>query len=189
MAIFLHGTSDENAHNMIKSNKLGKNHKTIWTCSNPNLLYMYNADDEDAIQLSVESGQIAAAYMNSKSTRIAVISLDIPDNIVNELVNPDCSCENTNGCFQINYNDLNNYIKSNIIKAQINYYDNAYIPYLRPFYLSYLNSRYMTISDPLLKIAIKMLKDNDIFIEDILYPPGEKSSIYYDLNKQAYVTT
>lgn len=187
MAIFLHGTSDENAHNIIRTNRFGKKHKTIWTCSNPNLLYMHTADEEDAIQLSVESGQIAAAYMNSKSTRIAVISFDIPDELLDKLVESDHSCENTNGCFQIKCNDLNTYIKSNIIKAQINYYDNSYVPYLRPFYLSYLNSRYMTISDPLLEIAIKILKDNDIFIDDILYA-GEKSNICYDLNKKAYIT-
>ena len=184
MAKFLHGTSFESAQNIILNHKLGDSH-TIWNCSRNDMLYMRDAEDEDAEYLCIESGKIAAAYTNSQSNCIALLCIEIPDELVEEFVEEDDSCDNMYGCFQILYSDLNKHIASNQFKLTISIFEDSYIPYLRPFYLTNISEEYMSISDVMLKEAINILKKNDNYIEELWYI-GEKINTY-DFNNDKYI--
>lgn len=164
---YYHGTSYENAIDIIKKGFGNHNKDTVWNCSNPNCLYVHACDDDtENEQLAIESGQIAAAYYNSQSDKIAVIKLIIPDEL--EIVMPDYTTGYMQrDSYEIDYDELNKYINKNSIKATIKFYENAYTPYLRPFYLSNLTSEYMSIKDYKLKQATEILKRNSIFIDDL----------------------
>lgn len=166
MRKFMHGTDYESALDIVK-NGFRSNKSTVWTCSNADMLYVRDADNEDTEYLTIEAGQIAAAYRGSNSTRIGVIAIEMSDELADEIVEDDNSCENTEGCYQILIDDLMTYLKTGDIKVTIEVYDDAYVPYMRAFYLSNLNSEYLQIKDNLLLQAMRVLSNNSVYIEDI----------------------
>lgn len=166
---FIHGTSYENAMKIIENQKFNNNVPTVWTCSNSNLLYLRRADTEDSELLTIEAGQLAAAYFGSQSTQIAVIELTMSNETAEELIEDDDSITDPEDTYQIDKEYLDEYIQSGLITCQIKFYEKAYIPYLRPFYLSFAPKTYMNIKDSTLKDAVNLLCNNGIFLDDLLY--------------------
>lgn len=176
--IFIHGTDYDSAMSIVK-NGLISGHDTIWTCSRDDMIYCRKQTDEDGDEtyLCIESGQLAAAYRNSMSTKIGVLLIDIPDDLVEEIVEDDNSCENMYGCYQILIDDILE--NSDRIKLSVDMYGDSYTPYLRPFYLANVCKDYLVIDDPLLSMAIKVINDSSVFLEEILYYGGIES--HYEL--------
>lgn len=167
MKTYLHGTDYESAMSIV-ANGLTTDKKTIWTCSRKDMLYVRDSDNEDAEFLTVESGQIAAAYKDSKSTNIGIVEITMSDELADELVEDDNSCEYTDGCYQIDIDTLNEYIQNGMISIRIVIRKDAYIPYLRAFYMSHLSLDYMQIDDSTLMYAIEIIAQNGIFIDEML---------------------
>lgn len=162
--VFLHGTDYDSAMNII-NNGLSNEHDTAWDCSRSDMIYCRKKSEEDSEFLSISSGQLAAAYKNSISTKIGILSIDIPDEIVDEIVEDDDSCDGTYGCYQILIDDILNNIDK--IKLSMNIYGDAYVPYLRPFYLTSISHEYITIEDQLLNAAIRIIEDSSVFLDEI----------------------
>ena len=171
MKTYIHGTSYESTMDILKNGLKVDNKDMIWECSNSDLLYLRDKNDEedDSLMLCIESGQIAAAKLNSLSTKIGIIEIELSDKIAEESVLEDTSCENMYGCFEMDIDELNKYIESGEAVVTIHIYENAYLPYLRPFYLTGNNQSYMKIKDPLLKQAIDVINSatKDIYYEDL----------------------
>ena len=167
--LFIHGTDYESAMNIV-NNGLMSGHNTVWSCSRDDMLYCRKSQDEDGDEneyLCIESGQIAAAYKNSMSTCIGIVNIDIPDDIADDIVEDDNSCENTYGCYQILIDDILENLDK--IKISVDIYGESYVPYLRPFYISNVSEQYMVINDPLLKTAIDVIQKSSSFLEEIFY--------------------
>lgn len=174
---FLHGTTYENAMTIINNQKFNNNDiETVWTCSNPDLLYLRDADTDEATWQTVESAQLAAAYLNSQSQQIAIIQLKMSDELADEIIENDMSCPDTDGCFQLDKEELDFHIANGNIQCQVLFYNNAYIPYLRPFYLTSICTKYMSFKDKTLEYAIQILNKNSIFIDE-LYEYGDVDRI------------
>lgn len=166
MKTYFHGTSYENALNILRDGFLDEPDR-IWTCSNDDKMYFRDADSEDAKFLCIESGKITAAYTDSNSTLIALIIMEMSDELADEIMEEDDSCENMYDSYQIDLVDLRKYILSNDIGIKIQMYADCYIPYLRPFYLTNITERYMYIEDDTLKRAINIIARSDTFIDEI----------------------
>ena len=167
MKTYLHGTDYESAMSIV-ANGLTTEKKTVWTCSRKDMLYVRDSEKEEAEFLTVESGQIAAAYKDSKSTNIGLVKITMSDELADELVEDDNSCEGTDGCYQIDIDALNEYVQKGAISITVVIRKDAYIPYLRAFYLSHLSLDYMQIDDSTLMYAIKIIAQNGIFIDEML---------------------
>lgn len=167
MKTYMHGTDYESAMNILK-NGLSSAKETVWTCSNPRMIYCRDAEDEDAQWLSIESGQIASAYKDLKVTEVCILRILIPDNIAEEIVEDDNSVPDKRmyGCYQIDIDVLNDYIRNGDVKLYVDIYSNAYVPYLRPFYLAYLNTEIIQFNDKLLTQAIEVIKSSNISMFD-----------------------
>ena len=165
MKQYIHGTSYESAMNILQNGFQDVEQK-IWDCSGYGYMYFRDADSEEAQFMAISNGQIAAAYTNSKETYIAVIVLEMSDELSDEIFEEDLSCENMYDCYQVEINTLNKFIASGDIKAKIQFFDEAYIPYLRPFYLNHITN-HMKISDKLLQDAIAVINRSDVYLEEI----------------------
>lgn len=173
MKTYLHGTSYENACNIL-SNGLSDEKDTIWKCSDCEKMYVRDADEDDAEYLCVESGQIAAAYTNSTSTNICIVRIIMPDEIAEDYVEDDDSCQNMYGCYQIEIKDLIKLHAENKIQIYIDTYEDGYVPYLRPFYLANVDSSYMTIQDRLLNQALNVIRNSHACYLDDIFSYGDK---------------
>lgn len=170
MKTYIHGTDYESAQNIL-ANGLLTDKDTIWTCSDCDMLYVRDMDDEDddnTLDLCIESGQLAAAYKDSKDTRIGVIRIEMDDDIAEQIVETDDSCENTWGCYQIMIDDLNDLLEAGKIRMHVDIYEDSYVPYLRVFYLSCAPKTYLDFNDDLLVRALDMVNKASIFIDEIL---------------------
>lgn len=184
---FAHGTTLENAYNIAKigfGNNL--NFTQIWNCSDKDMTYFreFNGNDDTdyIIDMCIENGQIAAAIQGSTSKKIAVIIIEIPEYFADEIIEPDDSCENMQDCIQILNTDLNEYIISHDIKMHIDFYEDSYLPLLRPLYLTgLLKNSNMTIDDDNLYQAVDMIKNCDID-NDAFYEHGYINSSLTDIN-------
>lgn len=177
MRRFLHGTSYESAMNIVR-NGLRTEKSKVWTCSSTDFIYVRDAEEEDSEFLTVESGQIAAAYADSKSTNIGIIEITIRDDeLADSIVEDDNSCDGTDRCYQIDIELLNEGIGNGTISVKAIIRKDAYIPYLRVFYLANLNREYIQINDATLSYAMDVVSNNSIFIEEML-DYGEIESIY-----------
>ena len=80
MRTYIHGTSYENAMNILKNGFSSEDKNIIWECSNPYMIYLRDKydEDDDSLMLCIESGQIAAAKTNSLSTKIGIIEIEMP---------------------------------------------------------------------------------------------------------------
>lgn len=176
---YYHGTDFLSAQNILK-NGFSSNKETVWTCSVPNYLYVaredyddyddYDGDFDDmldipAVRIAVEAAQIAAAHTNQLTKDVFVFEFDIPDDIE---VEEDVSCENMYGCYQLDVNELNSNIQDGTIQVTAYKFNNAYVPDLRIFYLTNLNSQYYAFLDNELASIADKLKTSvqDWFYED-----------------------
>lgn len=188
MVQLFHGTDYESAVDILQ-NGLREDVDTVWTCSRDDMLYMrktdeYEDDPYEIEYLSIVSGQIAAAYKGRNDTRIAILVLEMPDDLAEKIVEIDdsidtCTCDNIvrERTYQALKCDINDGIKNGQIKASINVYDNAYVPYLRPFYLVSLSHEYMVIEDQKLEDAMNVIRKSDAFIDE-LFTYGDAYETY-----------
>jgi hypothetical protein len=179
MKTYIHGTSYESGMDMI-INGINPEPDRIWECSNANYMYFREKpdsdEDEDSHEVEYEclcNGQIAAAYTDSKETYIAMLVLEMSDELADEIVEEDNSCENMYNCWQIDICDIKEGIDNGTIKAKVCMYANAYVPYLRPFYLSNIE-KHMEIKDRLLNDAIRVIRNSDAFIDELFENDGIK---------------
>ncbi len=177
MRTFIHGTSYESIENIrLYGFKINPFDRT-WNVSDDRMLYLRELttedpyeDPEEALRYCIENGQITAAFQGSLSTTIGIIRLDIDDTkiCIDDYIEPDDSCEGMDDCFQIQIEDLVNLIGAGVITVHLQYHENSFIPYLRPFYLKGLRTEYLNdIEDHTLAYTIDILKDNDCYIDEM----------------------
>ncbi len=176
MRTFYHGTTVESAMQILKNGFAGVIDSTIWNVSDADKLYMreLNCDEDgydESLRYCIENAQIAAAIRNSMDSRIAVIKFIVDDKAIiqfDEMFESDDSCDNMEDCFQVDKVLLQECIDNGTIKASIDVYDDAYVPYLRVFYLAGLEMSYLDIEDNLLIKAIEIAKNSNVWLEEIL---------------------
>lgn len=179
MKTYVHGTSYENAMNIIKNGFTDEKKNTIWSCSDPGMIYVRDADNEDTKHCCIECGQITAAKEDSKSDKIALIKIEIPDKIAYELAEDDISCPGMDDCYQIDIKALNEYIIQGKINLSVDVYKDAYIPCLMPFYLCNLSDEYLQVEDPVLYMVLNEIKKQEnpnIF--DLIHDVGQHDTSY-----------
>ena len=180
MRTFIHGTTPSNAHAIALAGfgTAGTDISTIWNCSDETVTYFRelpkDPDERNtAIDACIENGQIAAAIQGSSSKQIAIITVDIPEDIADEIVSQDNSCENMEDCSQIDNYKLNRYITSGDIKIHADFYNDAYMPLLRPMYLQgFTKNPNICIEDDDLYDAVVMINDVD-FCNDSFHEHGD----------------
>ncbi len=174
MRTYYHGTTMECARSILK-NGFDNETDTVWNCSDCDKLYVrdenhsnWDNDSNECVFFTVESAQIAAAFKNSQDTSVAVFKFYVANDVAEDYFFEDDSCENMSGCFQIEKSDLVDLIKKGLVRCELYEAKNAYIPYLRVFYLrSFIDSPYMFIGDRLLRQAIELVNTGDCFIEEL----------------------
>lgn len=180
---FFHGTSAENAQNIIENGWNSKRlYPSTWSCSADNRIYLVSSAREGCYFLAVEEGQITAAKNGSTSKDIYVFEFDIPEDVADEYLLKDNSCEGMEHCYSIDAAILDNLLMALDIKMCFRSYP-VYIPMMRPFYLTSLSDKYMKITDLDLMEAVKMANSiysgehflelsSDIICEHISYDEG-----------------
>jgi len=176
MKTFLHGTSFESGINILEHG-LVSNKETVWNCSDPGMIYCRDIDDQgydETLSLSIESGQCTAAYQDSKSTQIAIVRIEMSEDTAEEIVEEDISCPNMYECYQIDIDSLNELIAAGEARLYVDFYEDAYIPYLRLFYIRWTEEEFMSFDDPVLTRAKKLVSEMDTsYIVDDLMCYGE----------------
>lgn len=146
-----HGTSKENAKNILKNGFSTDKHN--WYPSLNDVAYFYFAgesknyndlSDYDAKMMAVENGKTAAALGKSQSSDIYVLSLEVDDSFCNEEFG-DYSCEGkSEDALEIPIS----IIKDKMIEVEV--FKNTFVPSLSLIYLSglsknpYLNQSQLT---------------------------------------------
>lgn len=187
--IYLHGTSYEKAGQIITS-KFKDPEESVWECSLTDMLYVrrqYRPEDDeydncdDATRMCLENAAIAAAYFGSMDTRLVVLRLEIDPDYADGIMEHDMSCENASSFeYQVFMSDIREGLEKGLVKAYFDIYAGAYMPYMRPFYLSGLNMDYMSIEDPLLREACDMLAKNHVWLEDLYYYGELQTTLEYN---------
>lgn len=156
--ILLHGTTYDAFQKIILNGF--KDADPVWICSNPNKTYLVAVGDhyqtDEAVRIAYEAGQIAAAKSNTHCEDIVVFIFDFPDDIADKELYNDISCENTEGFYEINNDTLNKLIDAGKISYDTKTIEHAYIPWLRPFYLAYLNRENIELDDKLTSVCEKI---------------------------------
>lgn len=178
---FIHGTTEENAKKIQETGFFdSRDIDTVWTCSDNRMLYCrevtglgmeYEDEDYEPMQACLENAQIASAYYGSRSDVLGLVWIYVPTDILDEIAEEDCSCENMSDCFQLDKEEIDRYISDpfNPVYYQVDYFEKGYYPDLRPFYLANLMSDYMVIKDDMLAEAVKVLKNSEAYLEDLYY--------------------
>lgn len=204
MKYLYHGTTIEGMRNII----IGRYDpdETVWSCSGFGYMYAYdlekwieaegyeNEDFEDqqngCASRANEAAQIANAIDPDPYSQTCVIEFGISDELyefaVNkEYIEPDNSVENMAdyGAVQVEACWLNKMIKLGRIDMRVFYYE--FNRNLTPFYLSGLfENQYF--EETLEKLpyemyeAVKLLHNNNIFIEELLDPEFQRIEDLYD---------
>lgn len=109
----------------------------IWNCSIETDVYFYPQLTEDnAFELAISNGQIAAALTRQNSNTLGLIKLIVPASLYKTIFKADVSCDNMDDiAVSVNHNVLNNYIKQGKIKAIFIEAINSYKPIYRDIYL------------------------------------------------------
>ena len=144
--------------------------KTIWTVSDSRLTYLAadNEYDEQAgFEFAHNAAIIAAAMINQMDDRLVVFEFDFPDQVMDDYVTEDSSCENMYDCYEINSEDLNELIRSGQVSVTIHVLQNAYNPNLRIFCIPISNEYLSPLNDPVLERAVRVLNDTEIFLDEI----------------------
>ncbi len=169
MRTFMHGTSYESAMNIVKNGFQPV--KTVWNkASDEDMFYVReitdcDEDDYEAKTLCIENGQIAAAISDSKDERLALVILEINDDVAEDIVWQDESCGERmiHESFQIDKDELNDAINSGKCKVKVEIYKDGYLPMLRVFYLQgLLENMHIDLSDePILYETLCAIKNVD----------------------------
>lgn len=204
MKYLYHGTTIEGMRNIICG--CYDPDETVWNCSSPGYMYAYDLekwvececyeDDKLEDQQKVcasranESAQIANAIDLDPYSQTCVIEFGISDELyefaVNEeYIGPDTSAENMAECgaVQVEACWLNKMIKLGRIDMRVFYYE--FNRNLTPFYLSGLfeNPYFEETLEKLpyeMYEAVKLLHNNNIFIEELLDPELQRIEDLYD---------
>lgn len=168
MVRLYHGTSYEAAIDIIHNGF--KSPDTIWSCSELEKTYFvkskcdddedYDIDRDDAVMFAVDASKIAAAHFDSKSTSTFLFELKMSDEIFDEEMSPDISCENADGCWCINSKTLNELISDGTVIMTAYILKDSYNPWLRPFYLYDLSEYYKTDDEVLRKVMTCLRQSN-----------------------------
>ena len=185
-----HGTDLQSGKKIIKNGFGTGLYNTIWDCSNPLNTYLIdsNYDDGNGLDFAIEAAQISCAIKDSKDTSIIVFEINIDED---ELDN-DSSCRDYDGetemedSYQINSEYLNYLIASRTATVKVHNIQNAYIPYLRVFYIPY-NNPFLSIDDDLLFDAIKVVNNSKCFLEDIRYLRGDDEILNLEDIKDSFL--
>lgn len=152
MSIFYHGTSIENAEQILLSG-FGGGDRTVWYPSNRDYVYVREElppeAGEDTYSLTVHSAFTTAAVLNSQQNSVAIFRLEIPDNL-EEIVEPDDSIEFDENSYQIEAKQLNALISSGKVKLDCRILE-GYMPELRSFVLAYSNLPQINLADDIKK--------------------------------------
>ena len=204
MKYLYHGTTIEGMRNIICGRY--DPDETIWNCSASGYMYAYdlekwieaegyeNEDFEDqqngCASRANEAAQIANAIDPIPYSQTCVIEFGISDELyefaVNEeYIEPDNSAENMADCgaIQVDACWLNKMIKLGRIDMRVFYYEFNYA--LTPFYLSGLfdNPYFRATLEKLpheMYEAVKLLHNNNIFIEELLDPELQRIDDLYE---------
>lgn len=181
MKTYIHGTTEANAMHIV-SRKRFDTHDTVWLCSDREMLYVRDIGEEDAdMPLSrneskdecMENAQIAAAFWGSKSDKLALIHIEMEDEDARLIVHKDISHPNARGSYQIEKEKLNGMIEKGRVRIKAVIYKDAYIPYLRPFYLMGVDDGMMEIEDSLLVYVINQLNKEEVYLNNIIWDYGD----------------
>lgn len=169
----LHGTTIAAACNIIIDGF--QTVDTISTCSDPCSTYMVEVGNKyteaEAISFACEMAQIASAKLGVYDTDIAIFGFNIPDEITDIYLLPDISCKNMDDCWCIDNERLNELILNGSISCSPKVIPDAYIPYLRPFYL--IHTAYQTLMslDKTLKnVCDNLQRTDNMDLYDIIFP-------------------
>ena len=204
MKYLYHGTTIKGMRNIICGRY--DPDETVWNCSGFGYMYAYdlekwieaegyeNEDLEDqqngCASRANEAAQIANAINPNPYSQTCVIEFGISDELyefaVNEeYIEPDNSAENMADCgaVQVEACWLNKMIKLGRLDMRIFYYE--FNRNLTPFYLSSLfeNPYFEETLEKLpyeMYEAVKLLHNNDIFIEELMYPELQKIEDLYE---------
>lgn len=204
MKYLYHGTTIEGMRNIICGRY--DPDETVWNCSGFGYMYAYdlekwieaegyeNEDFEDqqngCASRANEAAQIANAIGPDPYSQTCVIEFGISDELyefaVNEeYIEPDNSAENMADCgaVQVEASWLNKMIKLGKLDMRIFYYE--FNRNLTPFYLSSLfeNPYFEETLEKLpceMYEAVKLLHNNNIFIEELLDPELQRIEDLYD---------
>ena len=204
MKYLYHGTTIEGMRNIITGRY--DPDETVWSCSSPGYMYAYdlekwveceayeNEDLEDQMKECAsranEAAQIANAIDSDPYSQTCVIEFGISDELyefaVNEeYIEPDTSVENMADCgaVQVEACWLNKMIKLGRLDMRVFYYE--FNRNLTPFYLSGLfdNPYFEETLEKLpyeMYEAVKLLHNNNIFIEELLDPELQRIEDLYD---------
>lgn len=204
MKYLYHGTTIEGMRNIICGRY--DPDETVWNCSGFGYMYAYdlekwieaegyeNEDFEDqqngCASRANEAAQIANAIDPDPYSQTCVIEFGVSDELyefaVNEeFISPDTSSENMANCgaVQVEACWLNKMIKLGRLDMRIFYYE--FNRNLTPFYISSLfeNPYFEETLEKLpyeMYEAVKLLHNNNIFIEELLDPELQRIEDLYD---------
>lgn len=204
MKYLYHGTTIEGMRNIICGRY--DPDETVWNCSGFGYMYAYdlekwieaegyeNEDFEDqqngCASRANEAAQIANAIDPDPYSQTCVIEFGVSDELYDYAVNeeyiePDNSAENMADCgaVQVEASWLNKMIKLGKLDMRIFYYE--FNRNLTPFYLSGLfeNPYFEETLEKLpceMYEAVKLLHNNNIFIEELLDPELQRIEDLYD---------
>lgn len=171
--VLYHGTTLNDAKS-IQATGFSDDVTRLWAVSEPNCAYFWCPNrllelgevetieeaHERAKQMAFESAQIAAAVNGSSENKIAVIEYQPVDN---EEPNPDTSCKNMEHSGAV-------YIYGPVGKVE-KIWVTGYSPWFAPLILKgLLGMQYLETSDidPALLKTAELLKDTNIFIDELL---------------------
>lgn len=164
---YVHGTSYDNAMNIVNEG-ISKYKRTNYDYSDVDVIYCRYLDDDRGTSLldCILDGQRAAAVQQSTSTKIGIVKIEIPEELIEELVKNE---QPHNNNYQINIEQLQNYIRQRKIGIKIEFYENAYIPYFAPMYLAEESLKHLRIFDEKFEAAIEIAQKNTStsFLNDI----------------------
>lgn len=204
MKYLYHGTTIKSMRNIVCGRY--DPDETVWNCSAPGYMYAYdlekwieaegyeNEDFEDqqngCASRANEAAQIANAIDPDPYSQTCVIEFGVSDELfefaVNEeYIEPDNSAENMAdyGAVQVDACWLNKMIKLGRLDMRVFYYE--FNRNLTPFYISGLfESPYFekTLENLPYEMyeAVKLLHNNNIFIEELLDPELQRIEDLYD---------
>lgn len=168
--VFLHGTSYDNAVSIIRGG-FEYPHRTVWECSNRSMLYVRDASDDDALFECLSNAKITAAYFGQVNTQLAVVRIEMSEELAEDVVYPDDSCENMYNSYELYLSDITEGIRNGSMRVEVNFFSDSYVPYLRVFYLSTISSNLMRISDTVLREAVNAVRGVE-GLDDVLFEYG-----------------
>ena len=172
MKKFMHGTSIGSAKEILDNGFSMAIITPLWDVSDEDLLYVVDADSEDADRISTDASVIASAVRGEQSDETAVFIFEMSDEIAEKHFNPDDSCPDMDDCYEIDKAELDQLISSGLVSARVEIRVGGYNPNLRAVYLTGVvrdngTPSIMIEDDSALFAAVKLFRKTDIFIDAI----------------------